>query len=45
MCFSFPASFITAGLTGAIGLVSLTRVDGWRELPSRSAETIMISHV
>jgi len=33
MCFSPVASFVTAGLTGSIGLVCLTRVSHPRELP------------
>jgi hypothetical protein len=33
MCFSASASFVTAGLTGAIGVASLTLVNGPRELP------------
>jgi hypothetical protein len=33
MCFSATASFVTAGLTGSIGIVSLTRVNAPRELP------------
>jgi hypothetical protein len=33
MCFSAPASFVTAGVTGTIGIVALTRVKGPRELP------------
>ena len=33
MCFSAPASFVTAAVTGAIGLVTLTRVNEPRELP------------
>ena len=33
MCFSAPASFITAGITGAIGIVALARVNSPRELP------------
>ena len=33
MCFSAPASFVTAGITGAIGIVALTRVGEPRELP------------
>jgi hypothetical protein len=33
MCFSAPASFVTAGLTGAIGIVALTRVSEPRQLP------------
>jgi hypothetical protein len=33
MCFSPIASFATAGLTGVIGLVSLSRVTDARELP------------
>lgn len=33
MCFSPVASFVTAGLTGAIGVVCLARVNHPRELP------------
>src|SRR5689334_7720600 len=33
MCFSATASFVTAGITGAIGIVALTRVKGPREVP------------
>lgn len=33
MCFSPTASFVTAGLTGVIGIVSITRVSQPRELP------------
>jgi hypothetical protein len=33
MCFSATASFVTAGVTGAIGIFSLSRVNGPRELP------------
>jgi hypothetical protein len=33
MCFSASASFVTAGLTGAIGVVSLTLANRPRELP------------
>jgi hypothetical protein len=33
MCFSATASFVTAGLTGVVGIVSLTRVNTWREIP------------
>ena len=33
MCFSAPASFVTAGITGAIGVVALTRINEPRELP------------
>ena len=33
MCFSASASFVTAGITGAIGFVALTRVKGPREVP------------
>ncbi len=33
MCFSASASFVTAGMTGAIGIVALTRVKGPREIP------------
>ncbi|MGA7808241.1 DUF6629 family protein [Bradyrhizobium sp.] len=32
MCFSAPASFVTAGLTGAIGVIALTRVSEPRQL-------------
>ena len=33
MCFSTTASFVTAGVAGAIGIVSLTRANEPRELP------------
>lgn len=33
MCFSAPASFVTAAVTSAIGIVALTRVNEQRELP------------
>jgi hypothetical protein len=33
MCFSAAASFVTAGTTGVIGIISLTRVNERRELP------------
>ena len=33
MCFSAPASFVTAGLTGAIGIIALTRASEPRQLP------------
>ncbi len=33
MCFSATASFITAGVTGAIGIVSLVKANGPRERP------------
>jgi hypothetical protein len=33
MCFSAPASFVTAGITGTIGIVALSRVSEPRELP------------
>lgn len=33
MCFSAPASFVTAGITGAVGVVALTRINEPRELP------------
>ncbi len=33
MCFSAQASFVTAGITGAIGIVALTRVSARREAP------------
>ena len=36
MCFSAQASFVTAAITGAIGIVSLTRVNEPRELPFAS---------
>jgi hypothetical protein len=34
MCFSAPASFVTAGITSVIGVIALTRVKEPRELPS-----------
>jgi hypothetical protein len=36
MCFSASASFVTAGLTGAIGVLSLTRVRELRGVPLAS---------
>ena len=33
MCFSATASFVTAGVTGAIGIVAVSRVTEKRELP------------
>lgn len=33
MCFSPAASFVTAALTGAIGIVALTRISGPRDIP------------
>lgn len=33
MCFSAPASFIAAGITGAVGIACLRRTAGARELP------------
>ncbi len=33
MCFSAVASFVTAGITGAIGVVALTQVKAPREVP------------
>jgi hypothetical protein len=33
MYFSASASFVTVGITGAIGIVALTRVQGAREIP------------
>ncbi|WP_300299359.1 DUF6629 family protein [Ferrovibrio sp.] len=33
MCFSATASFVTAGVTGAIGIAALTRARGVREMP------------
>jgi hypothetical protein len=37
MCFSAPASFVTAGITGVIGVAALTRVRAPRELPLAAA--------
>jgi len=37
MCFSATASFVTAGTTGIIGIVALTRVTTPRELPLAAA--------
>jgi Family of unknown function (DUF6629) len=37
MCFSVEASFVTAGVTAAIGIVSLTRVTRPREVPLAAA--------
>ena len=37
MCFSAEASFVTAAVTGAIGIVSLTRATQPRELPLAAA--------
>jgi hypothetical protein len=36
MCFSATASFVTVGITAAAGIVCLTRIRGWRELPLAS---------
>jgi hypothetical protein len=33
MCFSATASFVTAGLTGSVGVLALTRVSSRREIP------------
>src|SRR5581483_3260676 len=33
MCFSATASFLTAGMTGAVGIISLRKANGSRELP------------
>jgi hypothetical protein len=33
MCFSATASFVTAGLTGVVGIISLTRIETPREIP------------
>ncbi len=33
MCFSAPASFVTAGITGVVGIAALVRVREPRELP------------
>lgn len=33
MCFSATASFVTVGITATAGIVYLTRIRGWRELP------------
>ena len=37
MCFSASASFVTAGITGVIGIAALTRVREPRELPLAAA--------
>ncbi|MEP9386755.1 DUF6629 family protein [Mesorhizobium sp. KR9-304] len=37
MCFSATASFITMGLTGAMGIAALRRSNTWQELPIASA--------
>jgi hypothetical protein len=37
MCFSATASFVTAAVTGTIGIVSVSRVNGPRELPLAAA--------
>jgi hypothetical protein len=37
MCFSATASFVTAAVTGIIGIVSLSKLDGPRELPLAAA--------
>lgn len=37
MCFSAPASFVTAGITGVIGIAALVRVRAPRELPLAAA--------
>jgi len=37
MCFSASASFVTAAITGAIGIATLTRVNEPRELPFAAA--------
>ncbi|HET7191925.1 MAG TPA: DUF6629 family protein [Pseudolabrys sp.] len=33
MCFSAPASFVASGITGAIGIIALSRINEPRELP------------
>ncbi len=33
MCFSATASFVTAGITGAVGILALTRIHSPREIP------------
>jgi len=40
MCFSATASFVTAGVTGAIGIVALARANEARELPLAAAPII-----
>jgi hypothetical protein len=40
MCFSATASFVTAGVTGAIGIVSIGRARELRELPLAAAPLI-----
>jgi hypothetical protein len=40
MCFSATASFVTVGITGTAGIVCLTRIRGWRELPLASLPLI-----
>ncbi|OFX05688.1 MAG: hypothetical protein A3D94_12620 [Alphaproteobacteria bacterium RIFCSPHIGHO2_12_FULL_66_14] len=44
MCFSASASFVTAGVTGAIGLVVLSRVSDPRELPLAATPLIFAVH-
>lgn len=44
MCFSASASFITAGITGTIGLVVLSRVSDPRELPLAATPLIFAVH-
>ena len=43
MCFSAVASFVAAGVTGGIGVVSLARVKEPRELPLAAAPIIFSS--
>ena len=40
MCFSATASFVTVGITATAGIVCLTRIRGWRELPLASLPLI-----
>ncbi len=44
MCFSASASFVTAGITGAIGIVVLTRVGEPRELPLAATPLLFAVH-
>jgi len=40
MCFSPTASFVTAGLTGTLGIIALTRANGPREWPLASVPMV-----
>jgi hypothetical protein len=44
MCFSAPASFAAAGLTGLIGAIALTRVNEPRELPLAATPLFFALH-